>query len=138
MKLKSAKSDKYANHFCIDGKSPIWIVNVSDRSWYRNSYVLWFGNCIPTNLMIWANNLGDALDIAGDWLAEFAPGRLANEQVEEAYAQALLDGLTEDEVTAGSLCDVTVLDGGNYILNWEWGITAENPTRKQLAEIAGQ
>lgn len=68
------------------------IVNPGDRSWTKHRYVLAFGAYGWTKLMAYANSLGDALDECVDWIAEHAPGLLADDAVEEAYREALEGG----------------------------------------------
>jgi hypothetical protein len=111
-------------------------VNSSDRDWTRQRFVLWFGVCGSTHLLVWANHLEDALDEAIDWLADNAPGLLCDEQVQEAYDRAISEGKSEEDAYTESTVDVTT--GGNFcnhIMSWEWGITLENPTRAQLKEL---
>ena len=115
------------------------LVNPTDRSWTRNRYILWFGGCAPTYLMVWANSLENALDECIDWLAEHAPGHLMNDEVAEAYQNALNNGMDEDEANEAAVTDMTC--GGNcchYIASWEWGIVAENPTRQEVLSIIGR
>lgn len=59
------------------------IVNPEDRAdhqseWSRHyaskRYVLWFGACGATYLMVWGHSLDDALETAADWLGDNAPG----------------------------------------------------------------
>ena len=113
-------------------------VNGSDRAWARHRFILWFGACAPTYLMIWANSLDDALETAGDWIAANAPGLFCDDAVGEEYRAAIADGLSEEEATTRAEQDTTSLDGGHYLVSWEWGILAEDPTREQvLALLAG-
>ena len=112
------------------------LVNPSDRDWTRHRYVLWFGGCGVTNLMIWANGLEDALDEAVDWIAEHAPGYLADESVHEEYNRLIAEGKSEDEAREKAEADTTIAgNAGNYLHSWEWGLTLENPTRKELDEF---
>lgn len=122
-------------------------INASDRDWTRHRYILWFGAYGDTRLMVWANSLDDALDECIDWIADNAPGLLADEQVEEAYkealAEALAEGLDQEEAEERAQ-DEAMVDttcGGNcghYLLSWEWGILAEDPTRADILELQGR
>lgn len=112
----------------------IHIVNPTDRSWTRNRWILWFGQ--NTRLMVWGNSLDVALDEAIDWIADNAPGLLADDAVAAEYAAAMAEGLTEEEAIERAEADTTI--GGNYghyVHSWEWGITAENPTRAEVLEL---
>ena len=114
-------------------------VNSNDREWTRHRYILAFGAYGWTRLMIWANSLDDALDEAIDWLVDNAPGHICDEQVEEAYKEAIAEGKSEDEAmeiaeqdtTSGGNC-------GNRILSYEWFILVEDPTRAQILELQGR
>jgi len=114
----------------------IEIVNPNDSDWTKHRYILWFGACGATYLMVWANSLDDALDEAIDWCVEHAPGLLCDDQVNEAYNAALEEGKSEEE--AMEIAEMDVTTGGNYgnhVLSWEWGIAVENPTRQQILEL---
>lgn len=126
--------------------SPIRVVNPSDRDWTRHRYVLWFGACGPTRLMVWANGLDSALELAGEWLAEHAPGHIMAHDSEElrALVRASAEDLgldlsrsvdaeyrAHDHATA----DLTYTEAG-YLTSWEWGIDLEDPTRATLLAFA--
>jgi hypothetical protein len=112
-------------------------INRDDRHWTKNRFILQFGAYGQTSLMVWADNLQEALDESIDWIAENEPGLLCNEQVEEAFKEALAEGKSEEEAWEISEQD-TICGGncGNRILSWEWGILAENPSKAQIKEIA--
>ncbi len=121
---------------CVSRKCTL--VNPNDRSRTRERYVLWFGAYGTTYLMVWANNLTDALDECVDWIAENAPGLLMDEQVNEAYREAIAEGKTEDQAIEHAEMEMTSAGNcGNYLASWEWGIALENPTRAQLLEFVG-
>jgi hypothetical protein len=112
------------------------LVNPSDRDWTKHRYVLWFGAYGWTRLMVWANSLEDALDEAVDWLADHAPGELADESVHEEYNRLIAEGKSEDEAREEAEMDMTCAGNcGNYIPSWEWGLALEDPTRKELDEF---
>jgi len=112
------------------------IVNPPDRSWTRHRYVLWFGAYGETRLMVWANSLDDALDEAVDWIVDHAPGLLADESVREEYNRLIAEGKSEDEAQEEAEVDTTTAGNcGNYLNSCEWGITLEDPTRKELDEF---
>lgn len=129
--------------------SDLVFVNPSDKDWTRQRYVLWFGAYGSTRLVVWANHLEDALDEAVDWIEEHAPGLLADEQVREAYVEALAEAAAngedpEDEDMIAAAQQVAERDTtcagnhGRYINSWEWGIVAENPTRADILELQGR
>lgn len=110
-------------------------VNGSDRGWTRHNYILWFGAYGATYMRVYANSLEAALDIAGDWIEENVPGLLCNELVEEAYNEAIADGESEEQAYETATADVTILDCNRYLLSYEWGIVAEDPTRETVLDI---
>lgn len=108
-------------------------VNGTDRDWTRHRYILWFGAYGEIRLMVWANSLEDAFDEAVDWLAENAPGLLADEAVNDAYNRAIEDGASHE--AAAKAAEMDMMIGGNcghYVNSWEWGIVAEDPTRDEI------
>jgi hypothetical protein len=110
----------------------IVVVNGTDRDWTRHRYILWFGAYGWTRAMVWADSLDDALDVACDWLAEHAPGLLADEQVAEEYRLAIAEGLDDEAAGARAAVDATPCGDGHWILSWEWGVVAEDPTRAEV------
>ncbi len=119
--------------------NPIIPINGSDRDWTRHRYILAFGAYGRTRLMVWANSLENALDEAIDWIVDNKPGLLGDEQVHEAYSEALAEGKSEEEAIeeaeVGTTCGC---NEGHYILSWEWTILAEDPTRAQVLELQGR
>ncbi len=114
----------------------VTLVNPGDRDWTKHTYILAFGAYGNTLLMLWANSLDEAFDEAIDWIADNAPGLLADEQVAEEYHRAIAEGKTEDEAREIAEQDITIGGNcGNYIRAWEWGIVAEDPSPEQLKEV---
>jgi hypothetical protein len=115
-------------------------VNPTDRNWARHRYVLDFDAYGSTHLCVWANCLEDALDECVDWIADNAPGLLADEQVAEAYKGAIAAGKSEDEAQEEAEVDTTCAgNAGNYLHSWEWALHSEDPDRATiLALIGGQ
>ena len=114
-------------------------VNPGDQDWAQSRYILAFGAYGDTLLMAWANSLDDALDECIDWIADNAPGLLCDDAVAEEYQARLAEGMSEEEAQEAAELDTTC--GGNYghyILSWEWGIVAENPTRDEILTIQGR
>lgn len=119
--------------------NPVHIVNPNDSDWTRNRYLLEFGMYHPTRLLVWANGLEDALDVAIDWIEENAPGLLVDEQVNEAYNEAIAEGKSEEEAQVCANTDVTCGgNAGHYIASEEWHILSENPSRKFLKDLIGE
>lgn len=117
----------------------IIVVNPNDRSFTRNRYLLWFGQFSPTFLLVYANSLEAALDEAVDeYLSEHEPASVVDheeqkELLEEAAAE---HGEDYEFVTEEAFADLTPAGGhGEYIVSYEWGIVAENPTKEQLIEF---
>lgn len=119
------------------------IVNPSNRSFCDNRYVLWFGACGPTFLMVWEHSLEDALETAAGWLADNAPGLimpafgeehmgLLKEACEERGLtleqwQALCDAGdgTYSDIQEDAEADLTYTEAG-YLTSYEWGIVFDD------------
>lgn len=114
----------------------IVLVNPTDRDWTTQNFILCFGAYGNTVLRVWANSLDCAFDEAIDYIAEFCPGLLYDEQVTEAYNEAIQNGMSEDEAMDEATIDMTIGGNcGNYIASWEWQIVCENPTRNDLKTL---
>ena len=118
----------------------------------KSRFVLCFGAYGWTKLLVWADDLGDALDGAIDWIADNAPGLLCNDQVAEDYREALarlteenaalpeeerrseedLESEAYDESTEDTTCGG---NAGDHILSHEWCIMAEDPSREDLLQV---
>jgi len=118
--------------------TPIVIINPIDRSWTRRKFVLHFGAYGRTTLVAYADHLGDALDHCIDWAVGNAPGLICDDEVNEAYREAVELGASEadayDQAAADTYCGGNC---GNHILASEWGITAEDPSRAEMMAIIG-
>lgn len=111
------------------------IVNATDSKWTSHRYILSFGAYGSTNLLIWANGLESALDEAIDWLVKNAPGHIVDDQVTEAYNEAIAEGKSEDEAWAYSEEDTTCGGNcGNHILSYEWSMI-EDPDRATILRL---
>jgi hypothetical protein len=115
----------------------IRIVNPNDVNFYKHSYVLQFGAYGDTRLLVYASSLDSGLEECIDWLADNAPGLLADDEVTDAYNEAINQGKTEEQAYEYATTDMTPGDNGHYIASHEWAIVAEDPTREQLFEIGG-
>jgi hypothetical protein len=126
------------------GRSVI-LVNPEERDTYPSYYnkqqrfILWFGAYGSTHLMIWADYLEDALEVAIDWIVDHAPGLLADDAVEDEYKRLTAEhGCSSDEwcEECGTEAKVDTTgfghNGMHYLNSWEWGIALENPTRDEL------
>jgi len=103
--------------------------------WATRAFILCFGAYGETRLLVYARHLEDALDECVDWIAENAPGLLMNDQVAEAYHEAIAEGKSEEEAIEEAECDMTIAgNAGDYIASWEWGIVGEDLTPKQIAD----
>lgn len=116
------------------GKNMVTLVNPTEDT---PCFVFQVGSFMPNVYVVWDYHLESALDELGGFLEDHAPGMLANEQVAEAYKEAIAEGKTEEEAREYAETDVTRLDGGNYLLSDEWTIFAEKPDRAELKEIIG-
>lgn len=125
------------------GRREIKIANPSDRAWTDQRFVLAFGAYGDTLVMAYADSLDDALDECVDWIADNAPGLLADESVQDEYKRALAErvaaGADPDDQTVIEQCqDAATVDttcagnNGHYLHSWEWTIVLENPTKESL------
>lgn len=111
-------------------------INRGDHSFTDHRFVLAFGAYGDTLLLVHADHLEDALDEAIDWLVDNAPGHIIDDQVEEAYREAIAEGKSDEEAMEISEQDTTSGgNAGNHISSSEWSIVIEDPTREQLEEI---
>ncbi len=116
------------------------LVNPSDRDWTKHRFVLQIGEVSPTNLMIWANGLESAMEEAGSWIEDHAPGLFCDDQVveeyKEAYAEAITEGKDEEEANDHALeaaeADTYQFDRCHYLNSDHWNIGLEDPTRSEL------
>lgn len=92
-----------------------------------------------TSVLVWADHLEDALDECIDWVAENAPGLLADESVREEYDRLAKErGLSpesgeEEWETVRTEAESDTTHGGNcghYLLSWEVQVY-ENPSREE-------
>lgn len=74
----------------------------------------------------------DAIEKAGAWLAENAPGLIT--LPEELYNNCD-DTCNHDNGQCSSETDMTYTESG-WIPSWEWGIVAENMTPKKISDLA--
>ena len=110
-------------------------VNGGDREYTHSRYILWFGACGPTYLMVWGNSLDDAFGEAIDWIVDNAPGLLCDDEVTEEYYRGLNEGLSEEDAIERAEVDTSA--GGNCsnrVNSDDWGIWAENPSREEILE----
>lgn len=118
-------------------------VNPGDKDFARHRYLLWFsvgGYARAENLLVWANNLEEASEIAVDWIVENRPGILSDDYVKEEYDRAIAQGKSEEEAMEEAEMDQTMWghSGMHWVPSENWGITYEDPTREQLLEFEGR
>lgn len=112
----------------------LYLANPTDSVWTTQRYLFSFGAYGSTRVLAWGNYLGEALDAAVDALQDAGmDGIFCDEQVAEAYKEAMAEGLEEDEAHDRALNDVTTAgNNGRHILSWEWNVL-ENPSREIIA-----
>ncbi len=114
-------------------------VNPTDSHWTRHRYILAFGAYGWTKLLVWANSLDDALNEAIDWLVDNAPGHIVDDQVQEAYDEAIAAGMSDDKAAEVSTADCTSGGNcGNYILSYEWCVVSEDPPRSLIKQLQAE
>jgi hypothetical protein len=121
-------------------------INDNDRTYKRNTFVLWAGHD-SRGIVVYCDGFEDAFEEMMDYLSEYAPGRLANDEVREEYIRlerafiAEHHGRQPDEDERCSLYEAAEVDTssdgqGNHIASHEWGIIAENPSPEDLERLA--
>jgi hypothetical protein len=105
----------------------------ANRSMCR--YVLWFGSCAPTYVMVWAHGIESALETAAEYISEHAPGLLiSDDEMTEALQEAGEEhGVNPDAIDWSDLrgdcakaveqaeADTTYTESGR-IRQDEWGV----------------
>lgn len=104
-----------------------------------NRFILWFGAVGTSHIMVWADCLDEALDIAIDDIAERWPGYFSDDQVRDDYLRYLAEGMDEEKAMEQAEMDMTCAgNNGHYLPSWEWGIDSENPTRERILQLQGR
>ena len=134
---------------CSSFTRKVHLVNPGERDYFDHRYILWFGAHSATYLAVWADSLDDALEEAGSWLVEHAPGLIMQHDseelenlVREACKEAGLDYPPSDPGSAwesaeyqaaqdAAVTDLTDTERG-YITSYEWGIALEDWSRDAL------
>lgn len=111
------------------GRYPFILVNPTDYNTYtRNAiFAFAFGAYGDTRLIVWeaSGHLEDALEVAGEWLAEHAPGLLTSEEeigklVQEAQEED--PRASEEDAFETATQDMTYTESG-WIPSWEWTVS---------------
>jgi hypothetical protein len=113
-------------------------VNATDAGWTRHRYLLSFGAYGWTRLLVWANSLDDAFDVACEYLHGHAPGLLADDAVQAEYLAAVAEGYDDERAQELAEVDTTRSSDGHYVHSWEWTLSAKNPTRAFLLQLQGR
>ena len=124
------------------------VANASNKSWTRHRYILWFGACGATYVLVYANSLDDALEEAADWLADNAPGHLTTHssgELKDLYTESLNDWRQEHEgepseedewrIQEDATADLTYTEAG-WLTSYEWGISGEDLTPAEIRTLA--
>lgn len=105
----------------------IHVANPSEKSWTRHNYLLWFGACGATYVLVYANGLEDALETAAEYCVEQEWYGLVT-----PHDQADDDDWAEwERVCNGESDGVTYTEAG-FIVSWEWGIVGEDISKADL------
>jgi hypothetical protein len=111
---------------------PFVLVNPTDYNTYmRNSvFAFAFGAYGWTKLIVWeaSDHIDDALEVAGEWLAEHAPGILTSEEeigVLVREAQEEDPSASEEDAFQTATQDMTYTESG-WIPSWEWSMREFN------------
>jgi hypothetical protein len=124
----------------------IYIANPGDRG-YWPAWVLAFGPYGDLYVLAYAKCLEDALDECVDWIADNAPGLLADDEVADEYRRVLTEHVaagadpTDERVieAAQAVAEIDTTIAGNYghyLHSWQWQICLEDPTKEALISFA--
>ncbi len=113
------------------------IVNPTDRGQGRcrsQGWILQFG-WDPTEVLVYADHLEEALEIAVDWLVDNAPGRLSTDYVNEEYKRLIAEGKSVEEAQQEAEMDMTYVDPGQWLDYNRWGGEATREAIKAYDRI---
>lgn len=128
--------------------SKITAINSYAKGYTHNRYLIGLGAYGWTILLVYANNLEDAIEECADWCHDNAPGLFCDDQVAEEYNRCIAASKMnadyaeradeyESEAYEQSTTDTIACDGGHYFLSWEVHLISENPSRLELLAITG-
>ena len=104
-----------------DNMRAIRLLNPDDRYYCRKTYMIEIGCYWGTAFLVYARCLQEAIDVVADYAREYAPGLLCTELVDEAYQEAIDDGMEPEEAWEKATEDCSPVGNyGDYILSWEW------------------
>jgi hypothetical protein len=96
------------------------IANWNDRHFTKNRYMFFFGAYGATRVLVFASDLDAALDEAVDWLVDNAPGHIVTDMVNDAYKEAVEQGLSEEKAIEWAEQDTLCAGNcGDYVLSYE-------------------
>ena len=87
------------------------------------------------NFLVWGDRGGsydDVLDEVADYCEEHAPGLFCDEQVHEAYREAIAEGLSEEDAQQRAEEDTISCSSGNHYFTAHEVSFSENPTREEI------
>ena len=125
------------------------IANWAERAFTPTRWVLWYGEGYSsTAVLIWADSSESALECLGDHLKGSSfllahGGSELSELMKEVCAERGLawpipDGADLEpywQAEESACADLTYTEAG-YIVSYEWGIVAENPTLGEIHSLA--
>lgn len=106
---------------------------INSRHSGEHRFILAFGAYGDTMLLVYADHLDDALVECVDWIAENAPGLLADDEVHEEYNRLVSEGASEEDAQEEASIDTTCAgNAGHYLNSWECTIVADENTRREV------
>lgn len=113
----------------------IHYINPGDSDWTKQQYLLGLGAYGWTVVLVNANSLDDAIDETIDWCVDNAPGLLCDDEVNEAYNEAIAQGASQEKAFEEAQVDC-ICGGncGNYMRSDDLHILIEAPTVDELVE----
>ncbi len=103
------------------------VANPDNLSWAKGAFLFSFGAYGDTKVIVLENTLDDALETAGEWLAENAPGIFIEPDYEssaqELYGKPVdeCDPDEQEKIWEHAETDLTYTESG-HIASWEWGV----------------
>jgi hypothetical protein len=109
-----------------DDRNPYVLVNPLE---YENRmrtqlFAMHFGAYGTTRLLLWADHLETALELAAEWLAQYAPGHISTEEhigqlVKEVQEEE--PGISDEDAYEKATADLTYTESG-YLTSYEWTV----------------
>jgi hypothetical protein len=116
----------------------VTIINPNDYDWARELFLFSFGAYGDDLMLVFANGVEKALEIAASDLLAHSPGSFVDqEEMKQLYDEALEESSSEEETQEKATVDLTYTESG-YIPSWEWGVNDATPLLVKEAKAASK